>query len=141
VDRGSVCGGGIPRCGGKGTRMGWAATALEDVACPGSCLETARVANQRAIMRGIRKLGTIGGVTLAITGAAVGYALGLVMVLLLIGGSVYRTECFRIEGAHTHGWQLGENLPYLTGAEPRCVNHSLTRYVLGKVGATSDVDK
>jgi hypothetical protein len=89
----------------------------------------------------IRRLGTIGGITLAVTGAAVGYALGLLFVLLLIGGSVYSTECLRPEGVHTHGWQLGETVPYLTHADPYCENHSLTRYVLGKVGAMSDVDK
>jgi hypothetical protein len=71
----------------------------------------------------------------------VGFAIGVVFVLLLLGGSVYRTECSRPEGVYTHGWQLGETFPYLTHAEPNCENHSLTRYVLGKVGAMSDVDK
>jgi hypothetical protein len=71
----------------------------------------------------------------------VGFAIGVVFVLLLIGGSVYKTECIRPEGLHTHGWELAESWPYLTGAHPGCVNHTLTRYVLGKVGVMSDVDR
>jgi hypothetical protein len=43
-------------------------------------------------------------------------------------------------GVYAHGWQLGDSLPYLTGPDPYCRNHSLTRYVLGKAGAMSDVD-
>ena len=77
---------------------------------------------------------------LGIGAAAVGLALGALLVLLLIGGSVYRTECLLPGGNISHGWELGENIPYLTGAHPGCVNHSLTRYVLGKTGVMSDVN-
>jgi hypothetical protein len=89
----------------------------------------------------MRRLATIGGATLAVTGAAVGYALGVLFIVAMIGGSVYRTECFRPNGVHTHGWELGETFPYLTGAHQGCENHTLTRYLLGKTGVMSDVSK
>jgi hypothetical protein len=85
-------------------------------------------------MARLREIGELG---LGLVGAA----LGVLLVLLLIGGSVYRAECFRAEGTHTHGWELGESVPYLASAEPRCVHHSLTRYVLGKTGVMSEVDR
>jgi hypothetical protein len=89
----------------------------------------------------MRRLATIGGATLAVTGAAVGYALGVLFIVAMIGGSVYRTECFRPNGVHTQGWELGDTFPYLTAAHQDCANHTLTRYVLGKIGVMSDVSK
>lgn len=71
----------------------------------------------------------------------VSFAIGVAIVLLLIGGSVYKTDCYLANGVHTHGWELGETLPYLTGTHSGCENHSLTRYLLGKTGVMSDVEK
>lgn len=88
-------------------------------------------------MLALQRLLDIGGVGLQL----VGYVIGVVFVVLIIGGSVYRTECVLPNGELSHGWELGETIPYLTGAHPNCEDHSLTRYVLGKTGAMSDVGK
>jgi hypothetical protein len=92
--------------------------------------------------RPIRKrLVSIGGTTLSVGMAAISGLIVALFIALLIGGNIYRTECFRPDGGYSHGWEFAESIPYLNGAHEGCVNHTLTRYVLGKIGVMSDVAK
>src|SRR5271168_2241357 len=81
--------------------------------------------------RPVRRLASIGGAALSVGIAAITGLAVTLFIVLMIGGSVYRIECFGPNGTYTHGWELGENIPYLNGASQGCVNHTLTRYVLG----------
>jgi hypothetical protein len=76
----------------------------------------------------------------AVVTAMVSAVAVVLLVAFIVGGEVYRTECQQPNGLHTQGWEFGENIPYLTVAHPGCTIHSLTRYVLGKIGVMSDVE-
>ncbi len=66
----------------------------------------------------------------------------LVFVVVAIGGGVYRTDCISNSGQLTRTWGLEGDIPYLwTPNNSACQAHTLTRYVLGKVGVMEDVDK
>jgi hypothetical protein len=73
--------------------------------------------------------------------AVVGGALGVLFVVAMIGGGVYRTECTLDSGVHTTSWGLEGTIPYTwSPSDSRCEAHTLTRYVLGKVGVMGPVD-
>ncbi len=82
----------------------------------------------------LRKIGAVGTRVAAV---ALGVAFFLVVV---VGGGVYRNDCATRTGPREKGWELGGTFPYLQGPHAGCENHSLTRYVLGKVGVMSDVE-
>ncbi len=83
------------------------------------------------------RLSTIGAVGRYIGALVLG---AMFFVLVVVGGGVYRTDCVTRTGVHAKGWELGGTLPYVQGAHTDCENHSLMRYVLGKVGVMSDVE-
>lgn len=71
---------------------------------------------------------------------------GLLFVLffaaVVVGGGVYRTDCVSNSGQFTRTWGLEGDIPYLWSPDDsHCQVHTLTRYVLGKVGIMGDVDR
>ncbi len=69
-------------------------------------------------------------------------ALGVFFLVVVVGGGVYRTDCLSASGQLTRSWALGGNIPYLWSPnDNQCQAHTLTRYVLGKVGIMTDVDQ
>ena len=70
-----------------------------------------------------------------------GALVGLFIVVMLAGG-VYRTECTFDTGQHTTSWGLEGDIPYLwSPGDGHCQAHTLTRYVLGKVGVMTDIGR
>lgn len=62
---------------------------------------------------------------------------GVVLVVML-AGTVYRTECTYSNGAHTVTWGLEDGFPYLwSPGNQACEAHTLTRYALGDIGILS----
>jgi len=85
------------------------------------------------------RVGDIAKGSLAVGSAVVGYALAGLFILAMLGGGVYRTDCV-VEGRHSESWGLGGDIPYLwSSGDPRCEDHTLTRYVLGKVGLMKEL--
>lgn len=79
-------------------------------------------------------------------GASAAVASGLIAVVIaaaFVGGLVYRTDCISNAGQLVHTWRWeGGNIPYEWATDnPRCEAHTLTRYVLGKVGIARDIDE
>ncbi len=65
----------------------------------------------------------------------------VVFLAVVVGGGVYRTDCVSDSGQFTRTWGLEGDLPYLwSPGDNRCRAHTLTRFVLGKVGIMGDVD-
>ncbi|MFZ0090489.1 MAG: hypothetical protein WAL63_13330 [Solirubrobacteraceae bacterium] len=63
-------------------------------------------------------------------------------VVLMFAGGVYRTECTFGNGQHTTSWGLEGVVPYLWSPDDsHCQTHTLTRYVLGKIGVMGDLDR
>ena len=60
---------------------------------------------------------------------------------VVVGGGVYRTDCISSSGQLTRTWGLEGDIPYLWSPNNQCQAHTLTRYVLGKVGIMTDVDQ
>ena len=74
--------------------------------------------------------------------SAVGAVLAVVFIALMVGGSVYRTDCVSDSGTHTRSWGLEGDFPYLWSPDDNsCEAHTLTRYVLGQVGLMGPVDQ
>jgi hypothetical protein len=88
----------------------------------------------------MERLRTVAADSLAIAGVAIGYALGVVFLLLMLAGGVYRTECTFADGRHSVGWDLGDSVPYLWSPPEGCEAHTLTRYLLGEAGVMERVD-
>jgi hypothetical protein len=84
--------------------------------------------------------------THAVTGAlallcgVLGAMLSVAFIVLMIAGNVYRTECTLPSGVHTSGWEFPTSIPYLWSAGDGCESHTLTRYLLGKVGVMREVN-
>lgn len=75
-----------------------------------------------------------------VVAATIGYGIGVLFLALMLAGGVYRTECTLENGTHTEGWDLGDSVPYLwSPSDDRCEAHTLTRYVLGKVGVMEEL--
>ena len=69
-------------------------------------------------------------------------ALVALFVLVMFSGGVYRTECTFDNGRHTTSWGLEGDIPYLWSPDDsHCRAHTLTRFVLGKVGVMGDLDR
>jgi hypothetical protein len=84
----------------------------------------------------------IGAGAFSAAGVAISGLLVAAFIALMFGGGTYRTECTLESGVHTKTWGLEGDVPYLWSPnDSRCQTHTLTRYVLGKVGVMSDVDK
>jgi hypothetical protein len=61
---------------------------------------------------------------------------------VVVGGGVYRTDCISNSGQLTRTWALEGDIPYLwSPGDNHCQAHTLTRYLLGKVGIMGDVDR
>ncbi len=74
--------------------------------------------------------------------ALLGVAIGVLVIALMIGGGIYRTECSFDDGTHTIGWDAQGDIPYLWSPnDRRCQTHTLTRVLLGKVGVMSDIER
>jgi hypothetical protein len=74
--------------------------------------------------------------------SALGAVLGVVFIVFLLGGSIYRTDCIYANGTHTTSWGLEGAIPYLWSPDDnRCEAHSMTRYLLGQVGLMGRVDQ
>jgi hypothetical protein len=72
----------------------------------------------------------------------IGGVLGAIFfVLFILGGAVYRSECVRGNGRNETSWGIGEVVPYTSNTKSGCETHTLTRYVLGKIGVASDVQR
>jgi hypothetical protein len=64
----------------------------------------------------------------------------LVFLVITVGGGVYRTDCVNSNGSLTRTRGIEGYIPYLwTPGNSSCQAHTLTRYVLGKVGILGDV--
>lgn len=71
-----------------------------------------------------------------------GVALAAVVAAVVVGGSIYRTDCVYDNGTHTRSWGLEGDFPYLWGPDDnRCEAHTLTRYVLGQIGLMGRLDQ
>ncbi len=65
-------------------------------------------------------------------------ALTGVVLVVMLAGTVYRTECTYSNGAHTVTWGLEDGFPYLwSPGNQACEAHTLTRYALGDIGILS----
>lgn len=63
----------------------------------------------------------------------------LFFVFVIVGGEVYQTQCTTVNQGVSTSWGVQASIPFLWSPGEGCVSHSLTRYVLGKVGVLSDV--
>jgi hypothetical protein len=87
-------------------------------------------------------VGILKGVAGGLGAVAIGALATALFLVVVIGGGVYRTDCVRDNGVRTQTWGLGGDIPYLwSSGDPQCRSHTLTRYVLGKVGVMGDIDK
>jgi hypothetical protein len=89
----------------------------------------------------VERLRAIGAGAVGIVAGAIGYGIGVLFIAMMFGGGVYRTECTLENGTHMQGWDLGDSVPYLwSPGDDRCEAHTLTRYVLGKVGVMDELE-
>ena len=93
----------------------------------------------------VRAAPTLRKVLVGASSAAAVAVSGLIVFVcaaVFTGGLVYRTDCISDTGQLVHTWRWeGGNIPYLWAShDPRCEAHTLTRYVLGKVGIAGDID-
>jgi hypothetical protein len=86
-------------------------------------------------MRAVRAIGVGAGTALAVMGAA----LGVLAIVALIGGGIYRTVCIGSTGQRITSWSAEGDVPYFWSPGSGCEAHTLTRFVLGKVGILSDI--
>lgn len=70
---------------------------------------------------------------LATAGASV-----LVFFALVVGGGIYRVSCVT-ETRPSLSWRVKGDIPYLWSAGGSCASHTLTRFVIGKIGLMADV--
>ena len=123
--------------------MNWAKVSLRRHPGSGSWTNVALADGPTdSYIRGVGFVRTVGGGALGIAGAVIGGAVAVAFIALMLGGGVYRTECSLDNGVHTKDWGLEGEIPYLWSPnDSRCQTHTLTRYVLGKVGAMADLDQ
>jgi hypothetical protein len=73
----------------------------------------------------------------AVAAAGVGYAVGVIFLLLIFGGTTYKTDCVTQDGRHVYGWEFSGSLPYLWDKREGCDDHTATRVLLGELGLMS----
>jgi hypothetical protein len=70
-----------------------------------------------------------------------GCVLGGVVLALLIGGGIHRTDCVTTNGLHVTSWGAEGVVPCLWCPRHGYAAHMTTRFVAGKVGMLSDVSR
>jgi len=73
---------------------------------------------------------------------AIGLLSALFFLVVVVGGGVYRTECISNTGQISKTWSPEGDIPYLWSPDDtHCQAHTLTRFVMGKIGIMGDVDR